>query len=179
MRHSRTDTRTAYHEAGHCLISLHLSVPVTSIGIERKASWNGYPYIQKKGWIRHGRGVTASLEDCILILLAGPMAEKMCPCGIGRSGDFYLTSLEDMTQVYETVDEVGFTGGARGRYMRQCRSRVETGLRYHWKQVEALANALLIRKRLTGKQAEKIAGEVWEKEKGKHLLTAHRKKKEG
>ena len=160
MRHSKTDIRTAYHEAGHCLISLLLNVPVVSVGIEKKASRNGYPYIQKKGWIHHGRGVTASLENCILILLAGPTAEGMCPCGIGRAGDFYLSSREDMTQVYATVDEVGFTGAARGRYMRQCRSRVETGLRYHWKQVEALANALLIRRRLTGKQAWRIIEEA-------------------
>jgi hypothetical protein len=65
-----------------------------------------------------------------------------------------------MTQVYATVDEVGFTGAARGRYMRQCRSRLETGLRSHWKQVDALANALLIRKRLTGKQAWRIIEEA-------------------
>lgn len=169
MRHSKTDIRTAYHEAGHCLISLHLGVPVTSIGIEKKASWNGYPYVQKKGWIRHGRGVTASLENCILILVAGPMAEQMCPCGSGR--DSYQKSLEDMTQVYVTVDEVGFSGAARGRYMRQCRSRVEKGLRYHWKKVEALANALLERKRLTGKQAWKIIEEV-----GEHPVTVDQKK---
>ena len=160
MRHRKGDIRAAYHEAGHCLISLRLGVSVVSVGIEKKTSLNGYPYIQKKGWIHHRRGVTASLENCILILLAGPTAEGMCPAGTGRDGDFYLSSREDMTQVYATVDEVGFTGASRGRYMRQCRSRVETGLRSHWKQVEALANALLIRKRLTGKQAWRIIEEA-------------------
>ena len=39
--------------------------------------------------------------------------------------------------------------------------------------------ALLQRKRLTGRQAEKIAGEVWEKEKGKHPKTSCGKKKGG
>ena len=160
MRHSKCDIRTAYHEAGHCLISLLLNVPVVSVGIEKKASWNGYPYIQKKGWIHHGRGVTASLENCILILLAGPTAEGMCPCGVRRDGNFYLASREDITQVYATVDEVGFTGAARGRYMRQCRRRVERGLKYHWPEVTALAKALLVRKRLTGKQALKIIEEA-------------------
>ena len=169
MRYGKGDIRTAYHEAGHCLISLHLGVSLVSVGIERRASWNGYRYAMKKGWIRHGRGLMASLENCILILLAGPTAEGMCPCGSGH--DSYQKSLEDMTQVYVTLDEIGFTGPARGRYMRQCRSNVEKGLRYHWKQVETLANALLARKRLTGKQAWKIIEEV-----GEHPITRYQKK---
>ena len=52
-------------------------------------------------------------------------------------------------------------------------------LKHHWPEVVALANALLERKRLTGRQAEKIAGQAWEKEKVKDPLTAHEKNKEG
>jgi len=158
MRHSKGDIRTAYREAGHCLISLHLGVSWVSVGIERRASWNGYRYVMKKGWIHHGRGVTASLETCVLILLAGPTAEGMCPCGSGR--DSYQKPLEDMTQVYVTPDQMGFTGPARGRYMRQRRSSVERMLNFHWKEIEALANALLESKRLTGKQAWRILKEA-------------------
>ena len=158
MRHCKGDIPTAYHQAGHCLISLHFGVSLVSVGIERRASWNVYRNVMKKGWIHHGRGATASLENCVLILLAGPTAEGMCPCVSGR--DSYQKPLEDMTQVYVTLDEIGITSPARGPYMQQRRSSVERRLKFHWKEIEALANALLESKRLTGKQAWRILKEA-------------------
>ena len=158
MRYGKRDTRAAFHEAGHCLISMHEGVNVTRLGIEKKTSWNGQRFILKEGWIRHGRGMTASLENHILIALAGPTAEKMCPFGMGRFR--YQSSLPDVRKMWKTLDEIGFSDSGRVRYLKQCQSRVERMLRHHWPEITALANALLERKRLTGMQAYTILKEA-------------------
>jgi len=87
----------------------------------------------------------------------------MCPFGPGRG--FYQASRADMKQVEEALKGI-ITEDEWDEYMDERRSAVERMLRHHWGEVKALAKALLKHKRLTGRQAEMIAGEVWEKEKG-------------
>jgi len=160
MRYRRQEVRTAYHEAGHALIALH-SIHLSSIGIERKIKRGGQTFTQKKGWIQPVRGSKVSVEENILIELAGPTAERLCPYGPGR--DFHQASMADMQKIEKALKDL--TASERGDYLDECRNRVEHMLKHHWPEVVALANALLERKRLTGRQAEKIAGEVEGKKK--------------
>jgi len=63
-------------------------------------------------------------------------------------------------------------------YLNECRHKVEQMLKHHWPEVKAL-QSLLKHKRLTGRQAERIAGEVWEKERGNHpgTVTGEKRRK--
>ena len=83
MRYGRQEVRTAYHEAGHAVVAMH-SILLSSVGIERKIKRGGQVLTQKKGWLRPVRGSKVSIEENVLIELAGPVAEKMCPVGAGR-----------------------------------------------------------------------------------------------
>ena len=173
MRHTREEVRTAYHEAGHALIALHF-IHLSALGIESKVKYGGQSFTRLKGWIHFSRGSKVSVEENILIELAGPAAEKMCPFGPGR--DFYHASMLDMENVEKALKGI-VTDAERGEYLDECRARVEGMLKHHWPEVKALAKALLERKRLSGAQAEKIASGVWEKEKGRHPKTGCGKKK--
>jgi len=169
MRYGREEVRTAYHEAGHALVAMH-SIHLSSVGIERKIKRGGQILKQKEGWIRPVRGSKVSIEENVLIELAGPIAEKMCPFGAGR--DYYMASMADMGKVEAGLKEI-LTESERGEYLNECRQKVRRMLKHHWPEVKALAKALLEHKRLTGRQAERIAREVVEKESGNHSGTSY------
>jgi excisionase family DNA binding protein len=165
MRYGRQEVRAAYHEAGHAVVAMH-SIELSSVGIERKIKRGVHIYKQERGWIRPVRGSKVSIEENVLIELAGPMAEKMCPFGPGR--DYRMASMADMKEVEAGLNGI-LTDSERGEYLDQCRQKVKRMLKHHWPEVKGLAKALLKYKRLTGRQAERIAGEVLEKERGNHL----------
>jgi excisionase family DNA binding protein len=162
MRYGRQEVRAAYHEAGHALIAMH-SVRISSVGIERKIKQDGQIITQKRGWLQPVPGSRVSIEENVLIQLAGPIAERMCPVGVGR--DYYTASMADMNTIEAGLKEI-LTESERGEYLNECRHKVERMLVRHWPEIKALARALLEHKRLTGSQAEKIAEEVLEKNGG-------------
>lgn len=167
MGHRREEVRTAYPEAGHALTAMHF-IHISALGIERKVTYGGRSFTMLKGWIRFARASRVSVEENILIELAGPAAEKMCPFGPGR--DFYNASMLDMEKVEKALKGI-VRDAERNEYLNECRAKVERMLKHHQPEVVALAKALLEHKRLTGKQAEKIAEDAWKKEECKHPAT--------
>ena len=164
MRYGRQEVRAAYHEAGHAVVAMH-SIDLSSVGIERKIKRGDRIFRQQRGWIRPVRGSKVSLEENVIIELAGQVAEKMCPFGPGR--DYYTASMADMNKVEAGLKGI-LTDSERGEYLDECRKKVKRMLKHHWPEVKALAKALLNYKRLTGRQAERITGEVLEKD-SRHL----------
>ena len=131
MRYGRQEVRTAYHEAGHAVVAMH-SILLSSVGIERKIKRGGQVLTQKKGWLRPVRGSKVSLEENVLIELAGPMAEKMCPFGAGR--DYYTASTADMNEIEGALKEI-LTESERREYLTECRQKVERMLKHHWPEI--------------------------------------------
>jgi excisionase family DNA binding protein len=172
MRYSREEIRTAHHEAGHALIAMHFT-PLSGVGIERSIKRGGQVFRQKKGWLQAARGSKVSIEENVLIELAGPMAERMCPLGVGR--DYHTASSADMNKVEAALKEI-LTDSERGEYLNECRYKVDQMLKHHWSEVKALAKALLKYKRLSGRQAKRIAGEVLEKDGDGELRTRRERK---
>jgi excisionase family DNA binding protein len=173
MRYGRQEIRTAYHEAGHALIAM-LSVHLCGLGIERKIKRDGEIITQKKGWFQTVRGSRANIEENVLIELGGPIAERMCPVGVGP--DYHTASMADLDKVYTGLKEI-LTDSERDKFLSDCNHKVEGMLKHHWQGVKALARALLGHKRLTGRQAERIAGEMLENESGNHPRISYRGKK--
>jgi excisionase family DNA binding protein len=84
--------------------------------------------------------------------------------------------MADMKNIEAGLKEI-LTESERGEYLNESRQKVERMLKHHWPEVKALAKALLEHKRLTGRQAERIAGAVVKSERGNHLRTRYAGKK--
>jgi excisionase family DNA binding protein len=173
MRYGRQEVRTAYHEAGHALIAMH-SVNLSTVGIERRIKRDGQVITLKKGWLQPVRSARVSIEENVLIELAGPMAERMCPVGVGC--DYHTASMADLDKIYAGLKEI-LTDSERVGYLKECNHKVEGILKHHWPEIKGLAKALLKHKRLTGRQAERIVGGDLEKYSGSDLRTCPERKK--
>jgi ATP-dependent Zn protease len=153
----RNLTAVAYHEAGHAVLLAAIGCKVHKITIMRYAGINGR--------VRAGtplRGIRnkeigspatrLQAEGAIMISLAGALAQKRV---LPRSWRSWHSSTDD---AYATILAQRFCTSVpeTKAFLKWLEIRTQQRLDAHWKTVELIANALLERKRLSGKEFDEL-----------------------
>lgn len=171
---------TAYHEAGHAVIALSLGFGVRKATIiEAEDSYGQVKQyvttIERRIEYDHSPIVVDRIEKLIHILYAGGIAERKfaprCKWRPGARGDHdkvadlfvYICGPDDKAQLY---------------YSKLLWSRTELAVDFHWREIEAVARALLAEMTLTGKQVRAIMDDVLYGDiEPPELLTKHERRR--
>jgi len=149
---------TAYHEAGHAVMALFLGRPIdkvtispgkSAIGVERLGACH-----MKKG---RGKGSKDWLEDEVMILLAGMVAESQitgqyCAAGAAQDLRFVRRFLQSRAEGERQVE----------RLERRLLSKTENHLsdRALWSAIEKIAAELLKNQTISGRSARHLFDEA-------------------
>lgn len=157
----------AYHEAGHAVINhvlngrelIAISIVPTDLSggrTERTPIADDYFYLKSKDDFQ----TLNRIRTEVIVLLAGNIAGEMATgnynySNIEGKGDFKkareLVSKAISLRFYKT----GW-GKLRQQYIEEATKKAKKLLQSNWQAVEALANALLDKKELSGKEATEI-----------------------
>jgi len=161
----RRELSTAYHEAGHAVVSFYLFMPfkyvtVTSdktdaslghVAWSRPPKWatdeySSRPLQQREFWENH-----------VMIGFAGRVAQQIF---LGKRVQYGHGS------DYQNIAEhsLRFGGSSPDVHVHWCRwlhARTKTMVETRWKDIEAVARALVIHKRLTHDQVTNIINELY------------------
>ncbi|MGY8679792.1 hypothetical protein Q2941_18630 [Bradyrhizobium sp. UFLA05-153] len=159
-RRTAHQIRHAYHEAGHAVAHrvVGMACGGASIIADYEQMFGGNaiaeePYAVMGAWERrnkhrYGRSVFVGR---IIGYMAGREAEIVA-CGDHNGGDG-----DDLMQIGLMADEAGDISMA---YLERLRLKVGPLLRRHWRKVEAVAEALLASKTLSGAEIDAIIDRV-------------------
>lgn len=158
----------AYHEAGHCVAAFRLRIPFNgrkALTILPTDEFNGL-FVHKNilrgldlEWDSSDRS-RLKMEKVVQACLAGIEAQRRFDPTSIRCGEEFgdWDGGDDYRQAVDLIDH--FTGGPKetDAYLELLRIRTESmiGADFVWRCVEALAQALLNRKSLSGKEAMAI-----------------------
>jgi len=153
--------RTAIHEAGHAVTGRMLSLVCGTASIVHGETTMtcGFSVIED-AWFTRGkhRGVRATLSILhgqIMTNMAGREAE------IIAFGEQDGADRDDVLEIDRLANYAGGTATIFSHaYIERLRLKVRPLLRRHWHEVIAVAEALLIKKTLTGPQIDAIIGKV-------------------
>jgi hypothetical protein len=143
---------TAYHEAGHAVMALFLGRPIQKVTIAPGKSAIGDAHLGlchvKKS---PGKGSKDWLEDEVMILLAGMVAEaqitgQYCAAGAARDLRFVRRFLQSRAESERQIE----------RLERRLLSKTENHLsdRALWSAVESIAAELLKSETISGRAAK-------------------------
>ena len=159
-----SETRTAYHEAGHALIALALQLPIATVTIDPSGDVLG-SVILAKPVNDTGAPLDRSLtpEDRATVgvwdvawSIAGLLAEQLAfgsEEGAGCAGD-----LRKVAIAVERTDDAA--GTHEWQWRRQTEECVERYLRTNWGAVTTLALALLAKRTMSGAEVRATVGDV-------------------
>lgn len=156
-RPSRALQSVAHHEAGHAVVNWKEGVPVTSVSIIPKEDSVGHIISRH---ILHEINVewddspqTRSLvESRIRICLAGPIAQKMFnPHGFRKHH-----AEHDWKEATNLVLYLGGDEETTNACIQQLKNQTHDIIDRHWDRVEAIAEALIEQKKLSGAQVKEI-----------------------
>ena len=134
--------RTAYHEAGHAVMHIHLGVPFIDVSIISEEGSNGRVKTSTEG-LDSSEMSADEIEANIYALFGGMAAEELKFGEISRGiGD--ITDTEgDYRQISDHLMTLGEFDG------EPFFLRTKEILTTRWSDVEAIAQALLAKKRIT------------------------------
>jgi ATP-dependent Zn protease len=158
LRSSKAQLRaTAYHEAGHIVITLVLGRKVKSASIIATAEHHGIVHHENLF-----RGIRLDIDnsnrarlraaEAIMILLAGGIAQQR----------FMLRSLRahhvgsDNAKIFDSASNVCGSEDEAYAFIEWLSVRTCDLLNLHWSTVERIAAALIERKQLTGKECHTL-----------------------
>jgi 8-oxo-dGTP pyrophosphatase MutT (NUDIX family) len=138
------DAATAYHEGGHAVVGIHWNVPVRKVTIVPREGDRGHIELDGDGGDPVGD---------LIATLAGPAASARIAARLGGRSDRAVAA-----QLAEGLAPPGAADdllNVAGEAAREIVNDPET-----WRQVEAVAEALLERRTLTGEEVKQIMAEA-------------------
>ena len=168
-RNSRREKATAYHEAGHAVLHFHLRFRYPMFPLKKVSIIPGKDF---RGACHHKRGFSQKFIDNLeigsfgtrepywlhkiegetIFLLAGYEAEKRL---LGRS-PYIRRDIGDYWKAIELVSRTRGEGKWGAAYFRYCLTVTKELVEWKWKEIQAVARALLKHKTLTEDQVRKI-----------------------
>jgi ATP-dependent Zn protease len=132
---------TAYHEAGHAVIALELSLPVGGASIRNHKRGGGTT------WIDHSE---AHLLDRTTVRFAGIAAEEH---HLGHCTDLTMHGATgDFTRIQHDFVENRLKDSEARVVWKQCATRASHLVEKNWEAIDRVAKLLYQRKRLTPHQ---------------------------
>lgn len=156
---------TAYHEAGHAVVSLYLGLPIYEVTIVKQGDANGSvthpsPLMLDLGWAV-GRERRKAARQMILGCYAGLHAERLLACDApGFHGAADDENAFDLSREYRvTPRHCGFIGDEyHAAYLERLRKESGRLVRALRVPIEKLAKELMRRKTVRHEDVEKVIG---------------------
>jgi ATP-dependent Zn protease len=153
-----SETATAYHEAGHAVAAWLRGMKFREVSILPNASANSLGHLLHAGeprWFHPEYDVSlrtvARVENHILVCFAGPAAEARL-----RGRHNWRGAGSDMQQAADMVSFLCGSAEEEEAYLKLVRIRARGLVEAHWVKVEAIAMALMDRRRLTWVEVDTI-----------------------
>jgi len=155
MRKRKTSTEelTAYHEAGHAVVAFALGLPYRTISIKRDTDTLGRVHFFKMPSARAEYDTSyrqrGRLEPRIMSTLAGAIAEEIVKGTAGKLG-----AQKDREDAAELASRFTSSSREQQAYLKWLNVRTEELLRQRISlhRLHALAQELLVRKEMTGRE---------------------------
>ena len=142
-RRALRDLAIAYHEAGHAVAAFALDIPVHNVSI--------VPDEKREGHVRLAVHYS-NTQDAVTLSLAGPAAQEHRQ---RRKGLRFSDYLDDYSYAWDCLREILSDDGAAKLFheLEQRAKDIVTSEKY-WPAVEAVAEALVRHRKMTGRQVE-------------------------
>ena len=162
MKRTKALESVAYHEAGHAVAAWHVRVRTTALSIVPDEDAKGFhahrPYF---GGINleydDSPRAQRRAENMALVCLVGPAAQRRFnPKGFRN---YHVAS--DRHEAIYLLAYIGSEDEYLNAYLKliEIQARNFVTIHYQWSLFECLAEALLERQRLTGKDVRRVIGE--------------------
>ena len=156
----KTLEATAYHEAGHAVAAYHLRVGIgrSGVSILPNEDWHGFVHVLKGFSGEPDIELTAKMrlgaEKRAIVLFAGEAAQRRFRPTSVRS----YHAETDRTHAVDLMSYFVASDRELDAYLKWLQIRAEDFVEspVNWKMIEAVAKALMDRKRLTGGEVKGI-----------------------
>jgi Peptidase family M41. len=149
--------RTAFHEAGHAVASCVLRVPFDKVTIEREGTILGSVFSKKSlldylgdEFLYDPRAVTRAMK-VVTVLQTGQIAERIASGRTNRVG-----AASDSDDTVELALHLHGSGEAATAFLKENVMATERRIRERWTAVHALADLLLEKTTVGGREARQL-----------------------